>query len=114
MILVARAFDTSLNLSPDRCQDWSEALHWYNTALEMTDCDEGGEYDGIQDEPQDAVLDKEAERLLAGGFGLDKNPQRSGDLYTPAAEEAAMEALKGRLANQHYEKAEEAWAQMEE
>lgn len=37
----------------------------------------------------------------------------SGDLYTQAAE-AAMEALKGRLANQYYQKAEEAWAQMEE
>lgn len=35
-----------------------------------------------------------------------------GDLYTQAAE-AAMEALKGRLANQYYQKAEEAWAQME-
>nr|BAE22773.1 unnamed protein product [Mus musculus] len=77
MILVARAFDTGLNLSPDRCQDWSEALHWYNTALETTDCDEGGEYDGIQDEPQYALLAREAEMLLTGGFGLDKNPQRS-------------------------------------
>lgn len=113
MILVARAFDTGLNLSPDRCQDWSEALHWYNTALETTDCDEGGEYDGIQDEPQYALLAREAEMLLTGGFGLDKNPQKSGDLYTQAAE-AAMEAMKGRLANQYYEKAEEAWAQMEE
>ena len=37
----------------------------------------------------------------------------SGDLYTQAAE-AAMEAMKGRLANQYYEKAVEAWAQMEE
>lgn len=37
----------------------------------------------------------------------------SGDLYTQAAE-AAMAAMKGRLANQYYQKAEEAWAQMEE
>lgn len=36
-----------------------------------------------------------------------------GDLYTEAAE-AAMEAMKGRLANQYYQKAEEAWAAMEE
>lgn len=113
MILVAQAFDTGLNLSPDRCRDWSEALHWYNTALETTDCDEAGEYDGVQDEPQYALLARQAEMLLTGGFGLDKNPQRSGDLYTQAAE-AAIEAMKGRLANQYYEKAEEAWAQMEE
>lgn len=37
----------------------------------------------------------------------------AGDLYTQAAE-AATEAMKGRLATQYYEKAEEAWAQMEE
>jgi hypothetical protein len=67
-----------------RCQDWSEALHWYNTALETTDCDEGGEYDGIQDEPQYALLAREAEMLLTGGFGLDKNPQRSGEAHRPS------------------------------
>lgn len=37
----------------------------------------------------------------------------AGDLFTEAAE-AAMEAMKGRLANQYYMKAEEAWAMMEE
>lgn len=37
----------------------------------------------------------------------------AGDLFTEAAE-AAMAAMKGRLANQYYMKAEEAWAQMEE
>nr|XP_031543136.1 eukaryotic elongation factor 2 kinase [Vicugna pacos] len=113
MILVARAFDTGQNLSPERSRNWPEALHWYNTALEMTDCDEGGEYDGMQDEPRYTLLAREAEMLFTGGFGLEKDPQRSGDLYTQAAE-AAMEAMKGRLANQYYEKAEEAWAQMEE
>lgn len=113
MIHVARAFDTGQNLSPDRSQDWPEALHWYNTALDTTDCDEGGEYDGMQDEPRYVLLAREAAMLSEGGFGLEKDPQRSGDLYTRAAE-AAMEAMKGRLANQYYEKAEEAWAQMEE
>ncbi|XP_045398721.1 eukaryotic elongation factor 2 kinase isoform X2 [Lemur catta] len=113
MILVARAFDSGQNLSPDRCQDWVEALHWYNAALERTDCDEGGEYDGMQDEPRYTLLAREAEMLFTGGCRLEKDPQRSGDLYTQAAE-AAMEAMKGRLANQYYQKAEEAWAQMEE
>jgi len=36
-----------------------------------------------------------------------------GDLFNEAAD-AAMEAMKGRLANQYYMKAEEAWAMMEE
>ncbi|XP_058142270.1 eukaryotic elongation factor 2 kinase isoform X2 [Dasypus novemcinctus] len=110
MILVARAFDTGQNLSPDRSRDWLEALHWYNTALETTDCDEAGEYDGMQDEPRYVLLAREAEMLFVGGCRLEKDPQRSGDLYAEAAE-AAMEAMKGRLANQYYEKADEAWAQ---
>ncbi|XP_006892756.1 PREDICTED: eukaryotic elongation factor 2 kinase [Elephantulus edwardii] len=113
MILVARAFDSGWNLGPDRSPDWSEALRWYSTALKTTDCDEGGEYHGMQDEPRYTLLAREAEMLLKGGCGLEKDPRRSGDLYTEAAE-AAMEAMKGRLANQYYEKAEEAWAQMEE
>ncbi|XP_007498303.1 eukaryotic elongation factor 2 kinase isoform X2 [Monodelphis domestica] len=113
MILVARAYDTGLNLSSDRTQNWKEALRWYDTALNTTDYDEGGEYDGMQDEPRHTLLAREAEMLFTGGFQLEKDPQRSGDLYTSAAE-AAMEAMKGRLANKYYEKAEEAWAMMEE
>uniref|UniRef100_A0A8C0BHD4 Eukaryotic elongation factor 2 kinase n=1 Tax=Buteo japonicus TaxID=224669 RepID=A0A8C0BHD4_9AVES len=113
MILVARAYDTGVNLGSDRVQDWKEALYWYNAALNMTDYDEGGEYDGTQDEPRYLLLAREAEMLMTGGFHLKKDPQRSGELYTEAAE-AAMEAMKGRLANQYYQKAEEAWAMMEE
>ncbi|XP_062999434.1 eukaryotic elongation factor 2 kinase isoform X2 [Elgaria multicarinata webbii] len=113
MILVARAYDTGISLAPDRHRDWKEALHWYNAALNMTDYDEGGEYDGTQDEPRYLFLAREAEMLMTGGLGLDKDPQRSGELYTEAAE-VAMQAMKGRLANQYYQKAEEAWAMMEE
>uniref|UniRef100_A0ACB8FM69 Eukaryotic elongation factor 2 kinase n=1 Tax=Sphaerodactylus townsendi TaxID=933632 RepID=A0ACB8FM69_9SAUR len=113
MILVARAYDTGVNLAPDRQQDWKRALHWYDAALNMTDYDEGGEYDGTQDEPRYLLLAREAELLTAGRFHLEKDPQRAGELYTEAAE-AAMQAMKGRLANQYYQKAEEAWAMMEE
>uniref|UniRef100_A0A4W3HGB2 Eukaryotic elongation factor 2 kinase n=1 Tax=Callorhinchus milii TaxID=7868 RepID=A0A4W3HGB2_CALMI len=113
MILVARAFDTGLYLGPDRTQDWKEALHWYNAALNMTDYDEGGEYDGTGDEPKYHLLAREAEMYMMGGFSVEPDPQRSGDLFTEAAE-AAMEAMKGRLATQYYERAEEAWGMMEE
>ncbi|XP_073503695.1 eukaryotic elongation factor 2 kinase isoform X2 [Phyllobates terribilis] len=113
MIHIGRAYDTGVNLGSDRLQDWQEALFWYNSALNMTDYDEGGEYDGTQDEPKYLLLAREAEMLFTGGFKLEKDPQRSGDLYTEAAE-SAMEAMKGRLANQYYQKAEEAWALMEE
>uniref|UniRef100_A0A3B3S4B4 Eukaryotic elongation factor 2 kinase n=1 Tax=Paramormyrops kingsleyae TaxID=1676925 RepID=A0A3B3S4B4_9TELE len=113
MILVARAFDTGTNLSADRTQSWVEAIHWYNCALNMMDYDEGGEFDGMQDEPRYLLLAREAEMYMSGGFGLEPDPQRSGDLFTEAAD-AAMEAMKGRLANQYYMKAEEAWAMLEE
>ncbi|KAM9561634.1 uncharacterized protein ACWYII_024562 isoform 2-T2 [Salvelinus alpinus] len=113
MILVARAFDTGINLSPDRSQDWKEAVSWYDCALNMTDYDEAGEFDGMQDEPPYLLLAREAEMYEEGGPGLDRDPQRAGDLFTQAAD-AAMEAMKGRLANQYYMKAEEAWGMMEE
>nr|XP_020460954.1 eukaryotic elongation factor 2 kinase isoform X2 [Monopterus albus] len=113
MIIVARAFDTGINLSADRKQDWEEAIHWYDSALNMTDYDEGGEFDGTQDEPRYLLLAREAEMFLEGGYNLTADPQRAGDLFTEAAE-AATAAMKGRLANQYYMKAEEAWALMEE
>ncbi|XP_053094798.1 eukaryotic elongation factor 2 kinase isoform X8 [Pangasianodon hypophthalmus] len=113
MILVARAFDTGVNLPPNRTQDWEEAVHWYESALNMTDYDEGGEFDGMQDEPRYLLLARVAEMYQEGRFGLAADPQRAGDLFTEAAD-AAMEAMKGRLANQYYMKAEEAWSAMEE
>lgn len=61
-----------------RAQNWKEALHWYDTALNTTDYDEGGEYDGIQDEPRHTLLAREAEMLFTGGFQLEKDPKRSG------------------------------------
>ncbi|XP_034564369.1 eukaryotic elongation factor 2 kinase isoform X2 [Notolabrus celidotus] len=113
MITVARAFDTGINLSADRKQDWGEAIHWYNNVLNMTDYDEGGEFDGTQDEPRYLLLAREAEMYQEGEHNLTADPQRAGDLFTEAAE-AAMAAMKGRLANQYYMKAEEAWALMED
>ncbi|XP_072523015.1 eukaryotic elongation factor 2 kinase isoform X2 [Salminus brasiliensis] len=113
MMLVARAFDTGTNLPPDRTQDWVEAVHWYDCVLNMTDYDEGGEFDGMQDDPRYLLLAREAELYQTGGFNLVADPQRAGDLFTEAAD-AAMEAMKGRLANQYYMKAEEAWSAMEE
>uniref|UniRef100_A0A3Q4GP22 Eukaryotic elongation factor 2 kinase n=1 Tax=Neolamprologus brichardi TaxID=32507 RepID=A0A3Q4GP22_NEOBR len=110
MIIVARAFDTGYF---PLVQDWAEAVHWYNSALNMMDYDEGGEFDGTQDEPRHLLLAREAEMYQEGGHNLAADPQRAGDLFTEAAE-AAMAAMKGRLANQYYMKAEEAWAQMEE
>ncbi len=48
-----------------------------------------------------------------GGYGLDKDANRSGELYNDAAE-AAMNAMKGKMANKYYMLAEEVWGEIEE
>ena len=44
----------------------------------MMDYDEGGEFDGTQDEPRHLLLAREAEMFQEGGFSLTPNPQRAG------------------------------------
>lgn len=44
----------------------------------MTDYDEGGEFDGIQDEPRHLLLAREAEMFQTGGFNLAADPQKAG------------------------------------
>lgn len=61
-----------------RKQDWEEAIHWYDCVLNMTDYDEGGEFDGIQDEPRYLLLAREAEMYQVGGYNLTADPQRAG------------------------------------
>ena len=48
-----------------------------------------------------------------GGYGLYKDPLKSGEIYTDAAERA-MAAMNGRLANKWFMLAEEVWAECEE
>lgn len=55
------------------------AVHWYDSALKMTDYDEGGEFDGMQDEPRYLLLARLAEMYQEGGFNLDADPQRAGE-----------------------------------
>lgn len=44
----------------------------------MTDYDEGGEFDGIQDEPRYLLLAREAEMYQEGGCNLTADPQKAG------------------------------------
>lgn len=62
----------------DRARDWKEAVRWYDCVLNMTDYDEGGEFDGMQDEPRYLLLAREAEMYQEGGFNLAADPQRAG------------------------------------
>ncbi|KAG7254291.1 hypothetical protein CRUP_022792, partial [Coryphaenoides rupestris] len=131
MILVARAFDTGVNLSADRSSggtrsdrgawvvcglflppfslifnragstDWVQAVFWYTSALNMCDDDEGGDFDGLQDDPRYLVLARHGgDGTRRGASSSPQTPRKQVICFTEAAE-AAMEAMKGRLANQY-------------
>ena len=87
-------------------------MRWYERAIEKTMLDEVGDNPLLTD-PNYQLYAKQAALYRTGGFGLDKDPQAAGDLYSSAGDEA-MAAMKGRLATKYYELAEEAWGEVEE
>ncbi|XP_055874771.1 eukaryotic elongation factor 2 kinase-like [Biomphalaria glabrata] len=113
MIFMARAFETGENLGTKRSISWEDAVHYYQLAIERNDHDEGGEFDSTMADPVHQLLAQQAEMYRSGGHGLDKDPQKAGDLYNEAAE-AATAAMKGRLANKYFMLAEECYGEMEE
>ncbi|XP_064478566.1 eukaryotic elongation factor 2 kinase-like isoform X2 [Ornithodoros turicata] len=113
MISVAKAFDSGANLGTNRKRSWKDAVYWYDLAVTTTDDDEGGEYDGCMDDPSYLLLARQAELYQEGGYGLNKDCNKAGELYQTAAEEATA-AMKGRLANKYYMLSEEAFSQIEE
>lgn len=113
MVYMGRAFETGDGLGTLRSVSWEDAVYWYEQAVKTNDNDEGGQYDCTMNDPSYTLLAKQAELYRQGEHGLDKDPQRAGDLYNEAAE-AAMEAMKGRLANKYFVLAEEAYGEMEE
>lgn len=68
----------SFFLHRNRQQDWEEAIRWYDSALNMDEHDEGGEFDGIQDDPRYLLLAREAEMFTVGGYNLAADPQKAG------------------------------------
>ena len=44
----------------------------------MCEEDEGGDFDGLQDDPRFMVLAREAEMYQEGGFNLTADPQKAG------------------------------------
>ena len=73
----------------------------------------GGQFDSTCDMPLHDLLSRRAAMLTTGGFGLKADPASAGELYSAAAD-AAVAAMKGRLANKFFMLAEEAWALVEE
>ncbi|XP_078319080.1 eukaryotic elongation factor 2 kinase-like isoform X2 [Crassostrea virginica] len=113
MVYIGRAFETGDGLGTLRSVSWEDAVYWFEQAVKTQDNDDGGQYDCTINDPSYTLLAKQADMYRKGGHGLDKDPQRAGDLYNEAAE-AAMEAMKGRLANKYFALAEEAYGEMEE
>ncbi len=113
MVFVARAFDTGCNLDDPSRKSAAEAMRWYEKIgeLDAEDCGDAGMF-SMDDAPY-VLIARRAEMILAGEDGIEKDPNRAGDLYNEAAE-AAMNCMKGKLANKYYMLAEEAYGQCEE
>ena len=85
------------------------ALYWYEEIQDYDDrvAEEGGEGEWGMADPPYVILARQAEILL------DDDANRAGDLYSKAAE-SAMACMKGKLSNQYFMKAEEAYALVDE
>lgn len=99
----------NINIS---ARSWSAAVKWYQNAVDVVDEDDEPE-NSLQTDPIYKLLARQAELYLSGGFGLEKDPSYSGELYSKAGDEA-MAAMNGKLANKFYSLAEEAWAEVPE
>jgi elongation factor 2 kinase len=116
MLFLADAYEKGTPLGSERTKSYEKAVHYLEKAMA---CDEGEEEEQseaslcVVDTPRYAIHSTMAQLFRTGGFGLEKNPMKAGDLYNEAAEEA-MEQAKGKLANKFYMLAEEAWAEVEE
>lgn len=113
MLHLAKAFETGNCLGTCRSKCWTTSMFWYNQAIQSIENDNTGAYDSTMHSPLHQLLAAQAHMFLVGGFGIEKDPQRAGDLYTEAAD-AATESMNGRMACKYYALAEEAWAECED
>ena len=64
-------------------------------------------------DPLSKLYARLGEMYREGGHGIERDPQKSGDMYNSAAENA-MSEMKGKLANKYFALAEEVWGEIEE
>ncbi|CAI4226342.1 unnamed protein product [Auanema sp. JU1783] len=100
MLFVAEAFETGRKMGAGAQPSFPNAILWYQRAVGFSDDDSEGTY-----RPRYEILARMAEMYQEGGCGLTQDFDRAYNLYNEAAE-VAMEAMKGKLANKYYEKAE--------
>ncbi|MPC14758.1 Eukaryotic elongation factor 2 kinase [Portunus trituberculatus] len=111
MIYISKAYETGIGLPKSRSKNWDKAVYWLEKVINTNTEDEEGNFDGTMDDPQYQLVARQAVMYLSGGYGLEKDPNKAGELYTYAAE-LATEAMKGKLAAKYYMQAEEAWAEL--
>jgi len=112
MVYMAKAYESGEGLGSKRPQNWAEATKWYKSAIDIVDEDENPQNTLLTD-PNYTLYAAQARLYQLGGYGLDRDPQSSGDMYS-AAGDLALAAMKGKLANKYYALAEEAWAELDE
>lgn len=100
MLLIAEAYESGRRMGANAQPSYPKAIEWYQKAVGFSDDDTEGSY-----RPRYEVLARMAEMYQEGGCGLAQDFERAYNLYNEAAE-VAMEAMKGKLANKYYEKAE--------
>uniref|UniRef100_A0A0P4WKS3 Eukaryotic elongation factor 2 kinase n=1 Tax=Scylla olivacea TaxID=85551 RepID=A0A0P4WKS3_SCYOL len=113
MIYISKAYETGIGLPKSKSKNWDKAVYWLEKVINTNTEDEEGNFDGTMDDPQYQLVARQAVMYLSGGYCLEKDPNKAGELYTYAAE-LATEAMKGKLAAKYYMQAEEAWAECEE
>lgn len=112
MVYMAKAYESGSGLGSQRERSWVKAAKWYQNAIDVVYEDDDPQNTLFTD-PNYVLCAKQANLYQQGGYGLDKQPQAAGELYS-AAGDFALAAMKGKLANKYYALAEEAWAELDE
>ena len=97
-----------------RTKSWAEATRLYEEVINLMENDttETGAVQ-LTTDPLSKLYARLAEMYREGGHGIERDPQKSGDMYSSAAEHA-MNEMKGKLANKYFALAEEVWGELEE
>ena len=95
-------------------KSWSEAARLYEDVIQsMEDDTTDNTTVKLITDPLSKLYARLAEMYREGGHGIERDPQKSGDMYNSAAENA-MSEMKGKLANKYFALAEEVWGELDE
>ncbi|XP_028417391.1 eukaryotic elongation factor 2 kinase-like [Dendronephthya gigantea] len=111
MLYMARAFDTGTGL---KFKSWSEAVRLYEEVVQSMENDET-QTTLVQliTDPPSKLYARMAQMYREGGHGIERDPQKSMDMYNMAGEHAMTE-MKGKMANKYFALAEEVAGEIED